>query len=357
MLVTADIHFEHLELDHLNEYIDYFKQSILESRPAIFCIAGDTTNSRDLKVGSVEFTLLTTFLTEIAKVCEENYTKFVILSGTPSHDGSVVKNIIHTQKLPIIYVDTICNRMIGGIQIFFLPEPYFPTYNEFIRAVKKNLNSKPDVVIFHGMFDFAIPQLHQIDSEFNNSRTVLIKSSDFKTIPKYLCIGGHYHGFIRKEDIWYTGQFINSRGKEQKSPENYGIRKIELYDEHYEVTTLLNPYLINTVTVEIETRNVSLNEVLAEANKYDPNQTLFVMKMDNSETSRGNFRQFKSIINPKYVRKLMIASDEELDTTEPVHIHVSGKDDIIRLLKEKYRAKFHEELKDEYLNYITSVTV
>ena len=106
ILITADVHFETLEMDKINNYLDYFITSIETYKPDIFCIAGDLVDDRNIKAESNEYQLLVEFISKISDYCNKSNISFIVLKGTISHDGEVVKNLYINNK-PFIYIDDI----------------------------------------------------------------------------------------------------------------------------------------------------------------------------------------------------------------------------------------------------------
>ena len=188
ILITADLHFERIEEDLIPKIKDYIIKSIDKYRPNIFCIAGDTVDDANLRAETSEFIHLVDFINDIAIFCKDKNVAFIILRGTPSHDGKVVENV-HKMLKNFIYIDEMKNITIQDVSLLFIPELYYSKYDLFLEDLNKY--TKSDIVIFHGMMDFAIPQLNQIDSKFNMGRSIVMNSNDIKNKAKYLVVGGH----------------------------------------------------------------------------------------------------------------------------------------------------------------------
>lgn len=352
ILITADVHFETLEMDKIDLYLDYFLTSIETYKPDIFCIAGDLVDDRNIKAEANEYQLLVEFIQKISDYCSKSNVSFIVLKGTISHDGEVVKNLYINNK-PFIYIDEITIQTHKGMNILFIPEPYFSSYNEFYNAL--NLargDQKVDLVIFHGTVDFAIPQLKQIDSKYNLSRSIVMKSSDIKYNCKTLAIGGHIHSYIYNDGIYYTNRFINQRGH-YTGLDTYGIKLVEINDEKYEVTNILNPYIIKQNVINIDLRDKSELDIIEISNKYskqDQNNIVYNITY-NSDISdqRLLVRKFQDLTNAKYIKR--VKKNANIEVNKVKHDY---KDDInaIDLLKNIYKTRFNEELDDKYINIL-----
>ena len=352
ILITADIHFETLEMDKIDLYLDYFLTSIETYKPDIFCVAGDLVDDRNIKAESNEYQLLVEFVQKISDFCNKSNVSFIVLKGTISHDGEVVKNLYINNK-PFIYIDEITIQTHKGMNILFIPEPYFSSYNEFYNAL--NLargDQKVDIVIFHGTVDFAIPQLKQIDSKYNLSRSIVMKSSDIKHNCKTLAIGGHIHSYIYNDNIYYTNRFINQRGQ-YSSLDTYGIKLVEINDNKYEVTNIINPYIIKQNIVNIDLRDKSELDIIEISNKYsskDQNNIVYNITY-NSDISdqRLLVRKFQDLTNAKYIKRVKKNANIEINK-----VKYDYKDDIhaIDLLKNIYKTRYNEELDNKYINIL-----
>lgn len=352
ILITADIHFETLELDKIDNYIDYFITSIETYKPDIFCIAGDLVDDRNIKAESNEYQLLVDFIRRISEYCNKSNISFIILKGTISHDGEVVKNLYMNNK-QFMYIENMSIQIYKGMNILFIPEPYFSSYDEFYKTL--NLvrgDQKIDIVIFHGTIDFAIPQLKQIDSKYNLSRSIVMKSSDVKFNCKTLAIGGHIHAYIYNDNIYYTNRFINQRGH-YNGLDTYGIKLVEINDDKYEITNISNPYIIKQTVIDIDIRDKTELDIIELSNKYiSLNQNDVVYSLTyNADISdqRLLVRKFQDLTNAKYIKR-----NKKNANIESIKVKHEYKDTIhaIDLLKDIYKKRFNEELSNKYINIL-----
>jgi len=305
-LVTSDIHFETLDIMSVTDYINHMKSTLIDTKANALIFAGDTVDSRYLMIESRAYTALTYFLSEISKICIDNNITFIILKGTPSHDGEVIANVINSHKINCTYIEYTQLKMIYNKKFLFIPELYYPKYEDFQRDMTNIMKDKPDVIIFHGMFDFAIPALVQTDSVYGQSRTVIMQSEWFVDKVKYLSIGGHVHSFINYKNIYYTGRFCNSIGKEMHKEEDYGLKLVELFDNDYKITPIINPDLIRMTSVTYDLTdpdNVNLDYIISNAQEYDLQRTVFTLLFSEHPASKGMIVKFRQIIKPLYSRK------------------------------------------------------
>ena len=352
ILITADIHFETLEMDKINHYLDYFITSIETYKPDIFCIAGDLVDDRNIKAESNEYQLLVKFIKDLSDYCIKSNISFIILKGTISHDGEVVKNLYINNK-SFTYIEDITIQIHKGMSILFIPEPYYSSYNDFYNALNLVRGDQiVDLVIFHGTVDFAIPQLKQIDSKYNLSRSIVMKSTDIKHNCKTLAIGGHIHSFIYNDGIYYTNRFINQRGH-YSSLDTYGIKLVEINDNKYEVTNIINPYIIKQNVITIDIRDKTELDIIEISNKYvsqDQNNIVYNITY-NSDISdqRLLVRKFQDLTNAKYIKRVKKNANIEVnkvkhDYTDNIHA--------IDLLKSIYKNRFNEELDNKYISIL-----
>lgn len=347
ILITSDLHFERIEVGYINLLYEHISKVIESIKPEIFCIAGDTTDDSNLRAETEEFKNLVTFIDLIAKTCRDNNVAFVVLRGTPSHDGNIMKNI-HGMLSNFIYIDSMCNMDIKGIKCLFVPEMYYPTYDEF----KSDLNKLEysDILIFHGMMDFAIPQLQQIDSKFNVGRSVVITSKDFQNKVKYCVVGGHVHDDISFENIHYTNRIINERGHSHER--GYGLKLVELSNDSYTYTKIDNPHLIKHNYIILDFTNMDVDTIVARSKDADYNNTIFGVTLDDSEMCKSRYRTWRENIPALYIKKKKIKNKvhEEIKTTNKYDR--LGVQDVELLLKDTYKEMYKTDIPEDILSAI-----
>lgn len=356
MIITADVHFERLEPDMVPNITSWIQEEIQRIRPDLFVIAGDTVDSRNLRAETPEYLSLVHFLQQICTTCEETGTVFVILRGTPSHDGAVVENIHRTILPQILYIDTLCVKQLRGKKILFIPELYYPKLEDFQKDLQKLLGEeKADLIVFHGMLDFALPAVQQIDSKFNQSRCIVMDSEKLATRTKTIGIGGHVHSFFGNGPFWYTGRLINERGHVPE--EHTGMRLVRIpQDKAHEIHSLDNPYTIPMMRIDLDCIHQSLEQLLAisEPRRKLLEETTFVAHTSTQE-SRERYQQWKQIVQPIYVRqkKHKETQDVTLERVSRVDDHsISIRD----LLQKLYQAKYGSPIPDETMTLIEGGT-
>lgn len=355
--ITSDIHFERVlkEEDGFENMIKYFKETLEYIKPDIFIIAGDLTDSRNLRFETPEAAKLVKFMQFLLEITKKNNIELVVLKGTPSHDGDIVKNLnVVTSKYDhFTYIEEIKRLVLRGVSFVFIPETYSPTYEEFELELHKHVNSnyKSDIIVFHGMFDFAIPAVKQIDSKHNLSRSVVMNSSK---ISRYatLIIGGHVHSFIKEKNICYTGRFINERGHDYRS-EEYGIKYVEITDSKFVIKNIDNPYVIKQDVVFIDLVNFNYDDENIRRKMIVRNieDTIFYVRYSSNDKER--FKQWKSAYNPIYIKKENVKLDEnDNKVAQGVKIDTVTETDILELLKTTYKREYGEELTEDIVKMI-----
>ena len=362
--ITADIHFERVlrEENGYENMVDYFCKSISIIRPDIFIIAGDLTDSRNLRLETPEAGKLADFVKILLDVSKKNNVEVVVLKGTPSHDGDILKNLsfITDQYDNFTYVENLSRQTIRGMDIVFIPELYRPTYADFNTELTDVVNesSKCDIIVFHGMFDFAITAVKQIDSKHNMSRTVIMNSSHIGKMCK-IAIGGHVHSYIHDNNIWYTGRFINERGHNYMN-DVYGMKYLVIDDDKYTIKNIDNQYLIKQDLSYIDLTKYTIdsdNVRMACAQYIDRmKDVIFYVKMNNTPEVKNAFKKWKETYKPLYVKKDVetIGNMVEIDGVNSVidnRIDL-GAPEFRNLLSSIYKDQYGEELSNEILNMI-----
>ena len=351
--ITADIHFERLRKSKLNDYVRYFRELFDNERPSVFIIAGDTSDSKLMQAESENYVNLVKFIKVLNNMCLERGIEFIILKGTPSHDGDVVKNILKLQNLDNIkfFNENFTNIILSGYNFTFIPEVTYPTYLDFENDCKEAMK-ETDVVIFHDMFDFAIPALKQIDSEFNLGRSVVINSKTFRKFFKILSIGGHVHSHIGERDIYYTGQFTNKLGVPGVSSD-YGVKVVTLIDDKYNIKNYDNKYIEKTDLCELNFEN-QIDVILNVAKNYDVETTLFKVYGVANDDFAKKMEGFKKIIKPKFIKKVLRDTENDIidDGLIKLGARISTNEQLIDLFKEMYKDVYKEDVKEELLKML-----
>ena len=357
ILVTSDIHFEKLNLTKLDDYISYVVESINQVAPDMFIIAGDTTDNRNLQAGSFEYLQLQQFLLSIEDACSKIGTAFIILKGTPAHDGNILKNVTNSILKQTLYIEDICVKKIKGVDVLFIPQTYFINLEAFEEKVKYVVGgNKPTFCVFHGMFDFAVPMVYQTDSQFQLARDVCMRKEFILSQVTHFAVGGHVHEFIKNGDVFYDGSFCNREGVPASDPKHYGIKKIIIHGDTYNIHPIYNPHLedVNEVVYEIN-EDSDIEKIIGNAVKFDTINTVFILVTDMSLKANQSVLQFKTAIKPVYMKRKVradIAKDTRKYLTSIIGIDDNQRNDSEELLVSMYEKKYKSELPQTHLNKI-----
>lgn len=359
ILAIADIHIELLiqnELVNMANYMKYFKDTLYKYKPDIFCIPGDFIHKSTIQAESNEYYYATKFLETLANVCRELGIIFIIIRGTLSHDGDVVTNMIKLNRdgfsRDIKYYDEMCIEEINGYSFLMLPEVTYPTLDDFNNDLNKILNgNKVDIVLFHNMFDFAIPFLKQINSEYNLGRSVVINTIEFAKIFNIVAIGGHVHDDISNSNVYYTGQFINQRGKISKDKSHYGLKLFTIENGRHTYQNIINPYYIENKICNLDFSQVDLDTAIHISKEYDVADTIFILK--NLKRAESTFSDFKRAIKPRYFKAIYIEEVKESNLPDNYTINLSTSQDVLSLLKEIYLTKHNNTLPNYIVESLT----
>lgn len=366
ILITSDLHFEKHILDNMNQCIRFIKDTLNKEKPDVFIIAGDTADSHNLKSGSDEMYHLIDFLKTISVECTKIGIKFMILRGTRGHDGEIIKNIHHSFKntnYSFEYYDEPQIIYIQEYSVLMLPELYLPNYSDFIKLMKElTLMNIPDFIIFHGMMDFAIPQLKQINSQFNLSRSIVINHNDFRQFFRLCAIGGHVHAQIKHRDIIYTDSLINSIG-DQNINKGIGLLKI-ISKESYMYETIPNPYNILHTIEYLDFITESIIEINSRVENLlknkDINQIIFKAKINSDPVVLSNYSSFIRKFNPKFINKTIInnTNNENLSTVINYKNKQNlSKEEIIGMIMDISKNKYSKKMEQSLVNDVLSFSV
>ncbi len=357
VLVTSDIHFETLEKDNMRNYIQYFKESIERIKPDMFVIAGDTTDSQYLRMGSEETLWLNKFLIETADVCCKCGVYYTILRGTPSHDGWNVPNLVSVGDSILNSIidlkDKICTSYMKGKTVLFIPETYLPTYADFDKEIAEtgvSESNKADLIVFHGMFDFAIEQLKQKDSSHGLNRSIIMNSDKIGRLTKSCAIGGHFHAFLVHDNIVYTDRFINTRGHWSSDSHLFGIKLLTIDDDYsWRVENIDNPYLIKQDQIHLDFVNMTEIELIDISKEYNgrQNDIIYHCYLNSEPVTRQKFSAWMEVIQPKYIHKINRDSDGKIirATTKAESIELD-ETNLKTLVSDVYYRKYGENDKD-----------
>lgn len=347
ILATADGHIERLDSKNLPNYISYMKESIEYHQPELFIYAGDACDSRNVRAESEEYALLNNYIVELSKICERNNVMFIYVKGTPSHDGEVIKQIIHINKLRIKYVDKPEVMFFRGTSFLLLPELYMPTIESFYDLIndllKKENIEKVDICVFHAMMDFAIPQLKQVDSHFNQSRSIVIDTDRFlDTFVSKIAIGGHVHKSINYKNCYYLGRFINEKHQAIDS-DLYGFKYIEVTNDYYTIINVDNPYLLKYKFINfVIKKDTTINDINNILSKFEivNEDTVFKISVEKNKESRQTFALWKKMFQPINVKRKFIAeeiSDLEVDEVSKIDSISIDKLDVVHMTEKYYK--------------------
>lgn len=363
ILITADLHFEKLIVENMDKCLKFIKDTIESKKPELFIIAGDIADSHNLKSGSEEMYFLVDFMKGITKECRKKNIRLIVIRGTKGHDGEIIKNIHHSfnkTDYEFEYYDEPEIVYHKDYSFLLLPELYYPNYKDFISMMDlKTGFHKPDIIFFHGMIDFAIPQLKQVNSQYNLSRSIVINSNDLKNYFNLCAIGGHVHAQIRHRDIIYTDSIINSVGDLNM---NKGLGLLQLTSKaSYLYETIPNPYniihkveyldFINETLIEIDSRVEEL------VKGYDINKIVFKAKINSDPIVLSNYSSFIRKYNPKFIKKTIISNNDiEHETIINYKNRQNlSKEEIIGMVldisKNKYSKKLEQNLVNEVLTF------
>lgn len=341
ILITADIHFERIPKEKRDNFINYIKESIVETLPDFFIIAGDTSDSRNLRAESEDFHEICKFVEDVKDVCKRQGTTFIILRGTPSHDGDIMQNICSFIGNDILYIDEMCSKNIKDINIGFIPEMYYSKYDDFLSDLDTKIKFNQDIIIYHGMMGFAIPAVKQHDSQWNLHRNLVMKHTDVENYANCLVIGGHVHEFMNKSKTYYTGRAISNPG-EVTFNRVFGLQLVDIDTTlgEYTLKTLVNKDVDIVRKVEIDITKDDVDTIISRFKDKDTSEFRFVITINSSTECTNKYNEFINIVKPKYTQVKHISEVKEV-----VKLNVESRD-IDELVYEFYKNKTNEDISE-----------
>lgn len=296
ILATGDIHIGVIDVEKfINKELPYLKETFLKVKPNILLLNGDLTEWADnLITSSKEGEALSKLLTLCRDLCIENKCLLRIIEGTKSHDGKNTYNLMHLirddtktlyNNIPIVrYIDIMDREVINInneiITIGYLPEPFYSTYDDFLNDFKAYINNV-DVLCFHGMLDVAIPQLKQINSQYNLARSMVIQNKDLLTHVKYVNICSHVHMEINYDRSYYINTFT-AKPETISDTGIYGLKEFIIKDKSFDYITHVNPYAITNPVLEVR---INKERDLGDLHKFIKNGLINLSQKHNCKLS------------------------------------------------------------------------
>jgi calcineurin-like phosphoesterase len=217
-VVLADIHIgqydpaEHYakELVHILNEINSMKNI-----DTIF-IAGDYFHAAySLESQETKYGLF--FIMQIVEICKSHNAKLRIIKGTKSHDNNQLESFNFISELiDYRYIESVTDELLyPNCKVLYVPEEYITDKYEYYKEYM-NKEKEYDLVIFHGLFETAIPIIKESTSEIHLPKAPVFLINDFKNCCKGLCIGGHIHKHMKIDDyIYYVGSLSRSAHGEE----------------------------------------------------------------------------------------------------------------------------------------------
>ena len=335
ILITADIHYERIPKDQRISFLRYLISSIDEFLPDIFIIAGDTVDSRNLRAESDDFKEVSEFVNSLADNCVKRGTTFIVLRGTPSHDGDVMQNITSFMGNKVIYIDKICSKFIQDLAIGFIPELYYAKYEDFLKDMESEIKFSQDIIVFHGMMNFAIPAVKQIDSRWDLHKNLVMNYKDVENYAKTIVIGGHVHEFMSKGITYYTGRAISNVGEVTEN-RVFGLQLVDIDNKNnkFELKSIINKDvpLIRKVTVDLI--NDDIRELINHFKSFNVDELKFIFLVDSNESTVNKQKEFMEVIKPKYYQV-----KHKVEVKEVIKMETGVIEDIDALVHEFYKKK------------------
>ena len=128
---------------------------------------------------------------------------------------------------------------------------------------------------------------------------------------------------------------------------------MEINDNKYEVTNIINPYIIKQKVINIDLRDKSELDIIELSNKYinqDQNNIIYnIIYNSDMSDQRLLVRKFQDLTNAKYIKRVKKNANIEVNK-----VNHKYKDNIhaVDLLKEIYKNRYNEELDNKYIKIL-----
>ncbi|MGL5749783.1 MAG: hypothetical protein ACRCXT_04600 [Paraclostridium sp.] len=318
--------FYHREIEPNLEVIS--KMPVID----IIFIPGDFYD-RSYSVGSIEnkYGLIT--MSKIVAIASEKNAKIRILEGTKGHDNRQCESfefIARENRVDYKYISNVQEELLfPNLKVLYVPEEYIDDKDEYYKEYFSK-EDEYDMIIFHGMFDKAIPFMKACESEIHVPKAPIFKTEDIKKCCKGLCIGGHVHKHMIIDDlIYYVGSFSRaSHGEEEDK--GYCVVGYDTKTNKYIINFIKNEYtrVYKSIKVAKAFNKLPVEEMISHIDSIKDNMKADFLRVDidndstddkcqaNMTLLREHYQNKKGIsikVNLNRKRIDEIKDEEELD--------------------------------------------
>lgn len=211
------------DINYMDEYMKdlySFADKLEEDGINMLVLNGDTLDAVFTK-SDIRLVNAIKVINYIIEKCLKNDIIFCMLKGTNTHDGKIVSIIeeIYKNEDLVLCFENVTYKLIDGIMFRFIPELYYPTYEEFKRDV---FHSMADITFFHGTVEGVIPQIKRHKDMTSLPNSVLIKREDLISKTRLFCAGSHIHEkIIIDNKIFYINSYSSSSFSDLNDKKGY----------------------------------------------------------------------------------------------------------------------------------------
>lgn len=344
----ADLHL-FVNKDDMDRYIREELQDIkdnLISDPVdmlVFC--GDLTHV-PYRSDDIRFINTIKFITDIVNVCRKKKILFRIIQGTSTHDGKIVSILkkIFSNELHVKCFTEVGYENINGLEIRYLPEPYFDTYANFKDYAFDHIS---DITFFHGTVSGLLPIVRQLDNVTNLPKSVVIDRYDLMKNTRLFSAGGHIHKYINIDNKIF---YINSLTTHNFSD----INNIKGYMEFIIENNLFNfKYIENNKApkyLEYKIEDIH-NKNKEDIRKIAGNIMLLNGPRDHLRFTITGLLNRDSTSNVAYLRSILKKYDVKIITKyeeEKTDIQIEEDNDFFMDQSVDISEKIHKIIENEY---------
>ena len=345
--VIGDIHM-FKDINYMETYMKdlySFADQLEKDKIDMLVLNGDTLDAIFTKA-DIRFVNAMKVINYIIEKCIRNDIVFCMLKGTNTHDGkivSIIKDIYRHEELVRCYED-ITYETIDGVVFRFIPELYYPTYEEFKKDV---FYTMADITFFHGTVEGVIPQIKRHKNLTSLPNSVLIRREDLIAKTRLFSAGSHIHERINIDNkIFYINSYSSSSFSDlddEKGYMDFTINsKVDTFAYEYKLNPNSRDYVEYEFYIEDMDENTIKNKVAHILSNMYNRVVRIKLKGDNIETYKKLLIEnlIKGYNIKIEVEKKVIKAEEKKTDTYYTKSDVSNIDKIKKIAKDEFSVDF-----------------
>ena len=352
ILLFADIHIGSIkDINYVYNIIKNIidKECVYDKCNAVI-ILGDYFH-RLFKANEEYISLAINVMSYIIKTCKMRKIKLRLVYGTESHEMSQYRLFnyhLTDPDLDIKIIDTVTEEeLFPNINILYVPEEYIESKE---KHYKNYFNKKYNYIFGHGVIIEGMPMVLYNKTNSKEKKVPYFKSKELGNISD-LCIFGHYHRYLKLDNVFYLGSlFRDSFGEED--PKGYGIIKDGKFEfieneeayiyKTYEFDEKSEIYKDSEKLIQMIKNIKKENEDIFKGEKVGKIRLIFNLE-DKDDMFKENIRNL--LFNDKLISLLI---NEKTELIKEIEDEIEEEYDYILDNSLLITDKIHRYLKQEY---------